>query len=47
MGFLPQGTDTDLNINITKINTISSKSYRMKIADEKIVGSIDELVIKY
>ena len=41
MGFLPQGTDTDLNI--TKINTISSKSYRMKIADEKIVGSIDEL----
>lgn len=43
MGFLSQGTDTDLNINITKINTISSKSYRMKIADEKIVGSIDEL----
>lgn len=45
MGFLPQGTDTDLNINIniTKINTISSKSYRMKIADEKILGNIDEL----
>ena len=43
MGFLQQGTDTDLNINITKINTISSKSYRMKIADEKILGNIDEL----
>ena len=41
MGFLPQGTDTDLNIATTSI--VPNKSYRMKIADEKILGNIDEL----
>lgn len=45
MGFLPQGTDTDLNININIATTsiVPNKSYRMKIADEKILGNIDEL----
>lgn len=43
MGFLPQGTDTDLNINIATISIVPNKSYRMKIADEKILGNIDEL----
>lgn len=43
MGFLPQGTDTDLNINIATTSIVSNKSYRMKIADEKILGNIDEL----
>ncbi|WP_302306929.1 DUF2634 domain-containing protein [Megamonas funiformis] len=43
MGFLPQGTDTDLNINIATTSIVPNKSYRMKIADEKILGSIDEL----
>jgi hypothetical protein len=43
MGFLPQGTDTDLNINIAITSIVPNKSYRMKIADEKILGNIDEL----
>ncbi len=43
MGFLPQGTDTDLNINIATTSIVPNKSYRMKIADEKILGNIDEL----
>ena len=43
MGFLPQGTDTDLNINIASTSIVPNKSYRMKIADEKILGNIDEL----
>lgn len=43
MEFLPQGTDTDLNINIATTSIVPNKSYRMKIADEKILGNIDEL----
>lgn len=43
MGFLPQGTDTDLNINIATTSIVPNKSYRMKIVDEKILGNIDEL----
>lgn len=43
MGFLPQGIDTDLNINIATTSIVPNKSYRMKIADEKILGNIDEL----
>lgn len=43
MVFLPQGTDTDLNINIATTSIVPNKSYRMKIADEKILGNIDEL----
>lgn len=43
MGFLLQGTDTDLNINIATTSIVPNKSYRMKIADEKILGNIDEL----
>lgn len=43
MGFLPQGTDKDLNINIATTSIVPNKSYRMKIADEKILGNIDEL----
>ena len=43
MGFLPQGTDKSLNVNIATTNIVPNKSYRMKIADEKILGNIDEL----
>lgn len=43
MGFLPQGTDKSLNVNIATTSIVPNKSYRMKIADEKILGNIDEL----
>ena len=43
MGFLPQGTNKSLNVNIATTNIVPNKSYRMKIADEKILGNIDEL----
>ena len=43
MGFLAQGTETDLNRNIATTSIVPNKSYGMKIADEKILGNIDEL----
>ena len=42
MGFLPQGTTSDINVAATA-EQMPNKSYRMKIADEKIIGNIDEL----
>lgn len=42
MGFLPQGTTSDINV-ATTAEQMPNKSYRMKIADEKIIGNIDEL----
>ena len=42
MGFLPQGTTSDINVAATA-EQMPNKSYRMKIADEKIIGKIDEL----
>ena len=42
MGFLPQGTAGDMNI-ATTATQMPNKSYRMKIADEKIIGNIDDL----
>lgn len=42
MGLLPQGTTGDINIAATATQ-MPNKSYRMKIADEKIIGNIDDL----
>lgn len=42
MGFLPQSTTNDIEITTTG-EAMPNKSYRMKIADEKIIGNIDEL----
>lgn len=42
MGFLPQGTTSDINVAVAS-EQMPNKSYRMKIADEKIIGNIDEL----
>lgn len=42
MGFLPQGTTSDINVAVAS-EQMPNKSYRMKIIDEKIIGNIDEL----
>lgn len=42
MGFLPQGTTSAINVAVAS-EQMPNKSYRMKIADEKIIGNIDEL----
>lgn len=42
MGFLPAIAD-DITTVSTAVTDMPSKSYRMKIADERIIGTIDEL----